>query len=230
MRRDGEPITDFTLPEKCPAAVHDAYVAYRGLAEQYSEARAQLAIAENAIENARREDVRELSAAFEAGRSDATLESRHEIASREAADAQRVKVDALEEAVDRSGDRMLDALEEAQPQWLADCETLISDAEESYLAAISQAKAAARALVETRGFREWLRRLEVRRVRTGGGMAGTHLLMRWNGVQDYQLHVPAPGSHDSIGMDTIPAFELLASLERAVTGARPVDDLARVTL
>jgi hypothetical protein len=218
-------VCDFTVPEQAPKAVRAADEAYRRLCEQLAEARAAETAATGAIAEGHRADVQKLADAFRAGKSAPQLSHENENEARAAAESARVRLEALERAVDEAGDAVLDALEGEQNSWLREVEREIAEAESAYSAAIEAARSAVEMLAASRSMAEWLGRLDVRRARTGGG--GMHLTQRWNGAFGYQLLVPAPGTHGSIGMETVPAVELLAALERAVAPAgEPVDELA----
>lgn len=223
----GKPVTDFTVPERAPASVLTAVADYERLCVQLVDEHAALRAAEDAIEVAHREDVQEIADALKSGTS-MDVEHVRERAAREARDSQRTKVEGIEQAVDEAGDRVLDAIADAQEGWLSSLESGIGDAEDAYRDAIADARRAVEQLNEARVLADWLRRFRPGACRTGGAAPGKRRTMQWNGAHAHSLFVPAPGSHGSIGMETIAAVDLLDALERAVqSSGEPVDDLAR---
>jgi hypothetical protein len=216
MRNDNGTVVDyFTLPSSPPAPVVSAYDNYVRLCEEHGEACVAYTDAVNAVELGRRDDVRELASAFEAGRSDATLEGKFEERARAAlADAQ-IRRAALEEAVDKAGDTLMDAIEAVQSEWLVELAEAAVSAEKTFTRAIDEAGDAAETLANARGTIEWLSRFEARKMRTGGAPPGTQRVMAWNGIAT-ELQVPLPGTAARMFTEMVPARELLASMRQAV--------------
>jgi hypothetical protein len=204
---------DFTLPTTAPRPIADLYARYRGHCDELAATRAELPAAKAAVENARRADVDSLAGAILSGSDEPGGSS--ERGARENVERLKVRVEALEAAVDASLDDVVDAIRDASAEWAANCSDIARDGKARFHEAVQAAIRAEADVDDAKVVRDWLGRFgDGRMFRTSGAHGGVAMATRFVSGGG-GLRVPVPSFANSFD-DHASASQLLNLLNRAV--------------
>jgi hypothetical protein len=192
MRQPGTPqaIATFAIPPHAPPAVAEAKVKFDDIAARWANTKGELGDAVEALEAAKQADLRAIVNSARQGKDVKDPQANQRKAEALIADL-RFLLKGLDQAVDKAGNRLAQAITTHRKQWLprlADAET---DAAERFDQAVIEARAALDELRPARGAVKWLNSFDPDLARMGQGtqFSGGRLRVRSNAG-------PLRGDHD----------------------------------
>jgi uncharacterized protein YukE len=200
-------VTSFEVPDQLPAGVAKVNVRFQELVGNLADARAELIEAEDAVLVAVQADINSEAVALADGL-DAPVDRTEEDAARATAELIRRRVAVCEQAVDGTGDRLLDEIEKAKTTWSASLRREAGDASSRLEAAVREAANALDEISWKVAPLEWLDTFDSEYAKVGATARGLDAIR-------YRPSLPAPIAQ---------AFSSMSELQRAVIAAGQVSE------